>query len=343
MLFFAGILGLMAGATVFVALDPTTDDIDDETGTEPETAAVDEDGNSGAQIQIDTGPVAAPDEPPDSVVARHGGAGNDILSGGDDIDEIHGGAGNDQINGYGGNDTLSGAAGRDALYGNDGDDSLSGGDDADLLHGESGADTLAGDAGNDTLFGHLDDDILSGGEGADSLVGGSGDDVLQGNAGDDALHGGHDDDRLEGGAGQDTLFGGFGNDLVHGLGAQAGGEDSDYLNGGTGNDTLIGGRGDVLTGGDGADDFLLAQWDQPGDVLTVMDFDPDEDNLLLLYEDLGSDPDILVEPDANALGSVRVLVNGSELAVIHNGAGLTAADITLLPQGSPGAVELLRL
>ena len=167
--------------------------------------------------------------------------------------------------------------------------------------------------------------------------------MLQGNAGDDALHGGHDDDRLEGGAGQDTLFGGFGNDLVRGLGAQSDAGDSDYLNGGAGNDTLIGGRGDVLTGGEGVDDFLLAQWDQPGDVLTVMDFDPDEDNLLLLYEDLGGDPDILVEPDANALGSVRVLVNGSELAVIHNAAGLTAADITLLPQGSPGAVELLRL
>jgi Ca2+-binding RTX toxin-like protein len=68
----------------------------------------------------------------DSVVVAHlskpailvGGAGNDLLFGGDGNDSISGGAGADLLYGGAGDDTLNGGTGRDRLSGGSGDDVL---------------------------------------------------------------------------------------------------------------------------------------------------------------------------------------------------------------------------
>ena len=51
-----------------------------------------------------------------------GGAGDDMLTGGSDVDTLNGGAGDDELNGGTGNDTLTGGEGEDELTGGGGDD-----------------------------------------------------------------------------------------------------------------------------------------------------------------------------------------------------------------------------
>ena len=218
---------------------------------------------------------------------------------------------------------------------------MAGGSDADLLHGEAGTDSMSGDGGDDTLFGHSGDDILDGGAGADSLIGGFGADSLDGGEGSDALHGREGDDILRGGDGEDVLFGGDGADLIDG--SDDAGE-MDFLNGGNGDDVILVGAGDIATGGDGMDSFLLSQWQEDNGESTIMDFDRDEDNLVLLYEDTGgTDPEVEVRTDTADPDTGTIYVNGFQVATVHGGGDLSAAEITLLPQGSAGAAELVRV
>ncbi len=192
-----------------------------------------------------------------------GGAGNDLIVGHNQADDLSGGADNDLIQGNGGDDTIDGGAGNDSLAGGDGNDTLLGSDGLDLVYGEAGSDVIFGGAGNDQLWGDM---YKSGApfdgplDGNDYIDGGAGDDQLVGQGGDDTLIGGADNDLLFGDAGNDTLLGGAGIDELQG------GDGNDHLDGGTendrllgqaGNDTLLGGAGnDTLGGGDGND--LLA-------------------------------------------------------------------------------------
>jgi len=90
-----------------------------------------------------------------------GGAGNDILVGDNDgnelsglggNDSLSGGYGNDTLNGGGGNDTLNGGFGADKLYGSDGDDQFFAADYwVDNLYGGAGNDTATADAGLDLV------------------------------------------------------------------------------------------------------------------------------------------------------------------------------------------------
>ena len=119
-------------------------------------------------------------------------ADDNLLTGGNDNDEIYGGRGNDTLHGGGGHDRL---------------------------FGDSGNDELNGDAGNDTLGGGVGDDELNGGDGNDYLNGDDGNDVLRGGAGDDKLYGEHfgeGDDEIHGGPGHDVLWGGPGADKLYG-------------------------------------------------------------------------------------------------------------------------------
>lgn len=198
-----------------------------------------------------------------------GSLGNDVLTGGNDVDVINGSAGNDSIlgqdgddllNGGTGNDTIDGGNGADFLTGQEGDDSLRGGNDADTLKGLSGNDTLSGDngddfmegaEGNDSVFGGLGRDVLSGGDGDDSLDGGQHNDSIHGNLGNDLIRGSDGDDVIDAGAGADTVLAGNGHDNI------VGGDGDDLLGGFDGNDTINAGAGkDTLLGGDG-DDVLL--------------------------------------------------------------------------------------
>ncbi len=331
MLMFASFLSILAGAGIIATMDLSTDEVEEGTSAsdEPDDS---EDTNAPSQTA---------DFETNDILQIAGSADGDILSGSATADDITGHSGEDQINGYQGDDTISGGDDNDILHGASGDDLISGDAGHDIAHGEDGADTLSGGEGDDSLYGHMNDDALEGGAGADSLVGGFGDDALDGGDGDDALHGGYGDDTLDGGEGQDTLFGGDGNDLLSGLSPANDAQDTDFLNGGDGDDTLIGGGGDILTGGDGADQFTLG--DLGGDVQTIMDFNSAEDNLVLLYEDFQTEPDIEIRPSENAVNVAHILVNGVELAVVHGGADLVPADIALLPQGAANGPEVLRV
>jgi hypothetical protein len=97
-------------------------------------------------------------------------------------------------------------------------------------------------------------------------------------------------------------------------------------------------------GGDGLDTFLLSEWDQVGGPVTIVDFNVSEDSLVLMYEDSGNgDPEVDIRQDTNVPNRTEVLVDGIPVAIVMGGGGLSAADITLLPQGGPGATELLRV
>lgn len=86
------------------------------------------------------------------------------MFGGSNDDTLFGGAGNDLINGQQQDDDLFGQSGNDTLFGGDGFDLLDGG------------------TGNDTLFGGNSGDTLIGGAGIDVMDGGTGFDVFEFNA-----------------------------------------------------------------------------------------------------------------------------------------------------------------
>jgi Ca2+-binding RTX toxin-like protein len=261
-----------------------------------------------------------------------GSAGDEILAGQAGEDMIDGAAGDDQIGGRDGADTLLGNDGRDDLHGADGNDSLSGGAENDTLYGGSGDDALFGGGGDDLLFGQNGDDALTGGDGADSLHGGPGSDILRGGAGDDALHGGLGNDTLIGDTGADTLFGGDGDDLLNGILTDDQAQpDADFLNGGDGADTILAGSGDIVTAGRGTDFLTMGHWIT--DPVQVVDFDATEDSLIVVYDDTtGTDPMIELRPDDGGTDRVDLFLDGTHIASLAGGSGLTLSDIALVGQ-----------
>lgn len=280
---------------------------------------------------VDEGMPVSDDVPDteDEVQVLVGGAADDNLSGGDAGDSLTGAGGNDQLTGRGGDDALFGNAGRDVLDGGGGDDALMGHGGADLLQGGGGNDVLLGGMGHDSLSGSEGDDSLSGGSGADTLMGGEGQDTLSGAMGRDWLQGGAGDDLLTGGASQDTLDGGSGDDTL--FGATASGTDAavDYLNGGTGDDTMVLGTGDIAMGGHGADSFVLGQISDTISVAEIVDYDPAQDELVVLYDPAThADPSLTAEPVAGS-DDMTLLLDGVPVAVIRDAIGLDLSQITL--------------
>ena len=144
-----------------------------------------------------------------------GGAGNDLLAGGDLVDTLTGGAGNDVLFGYRGADLLSGGGGNDLLNGGQGSDTLDGGagtDRASYVGSTSGViiDFVAGAFGG----GHAAGDVLisiesvDGSEFNDVITGSPGAGQFFGMGGDDTLTGGTHAQLLAGGAGNDRLVAG---------------------------------------------------------------------------------------------------------------------------------------
>lgn len=107
---------------------------------------------------------------PEGINTIDGGAGNDIIIGGEQADLIYGGKGNDYI--YGGD-------GRNAIYGGANNDVIVGGYDNDRLFG---------DAGNDVIYGLDDYDVIDGGAGNDHLWGGKGPDSIETGKGNDTVY-----------------------------------------------------------------------------------------------------------------------------------------------------------
>lgn len=77
-----------------------------------------------------------------------GGAGNDVLNGGNGTDTLFGGAGDDTLFGGNGNDILDGGAGNDALFGGNGKDSLTWDQADNTIDGGNGQDTLVAAGGD---------------------------------------------------------------------------------------------------------------------------------------------------------------------------------------------------
>ncbi len=162
----------------------------------------------------------------------NGGAGNDVLFGGDANDALDGGAGDDYLFGRGGDDTLDGGLGGDWLSGGSGNDSADYSDrTGDVLAGigqipddgergegdniQTDVETVIGGSGNDrfntqftagvTFFGNDGADSMVGGSGNDTFFGGNGRDFMSGGAGDDSFFAQDGEiDTIRGGAGDDT-------------------------------------------------------------------------------------------------------------------------------------------
>lgn len=142
-----------------------------------------------------------------------GGAGDDLIRGGDLGNDLVGGDGNDTLVGGKLDDWLLGGAGDDVLFaGNVANVSFATSDIAAekvaLTTQGGNGDFLSGEAGNDRLYGGTGSDWLSGGAGVDHLVGGAGGDILVSGAGND--RGANGEARIFGGAGTDQYVFGFG-------------------------------------------------------------------------------------------------------------------------------------
>ena len=362
-----GLLGLLGALGAGLALDalfahPSSRSDEDDSlppeEDEADTAAQQGRGDflidAGAEDGTDTQAEAEPDPEQGAVASlqrseddpahlQHGSGRADKLYGGDQQDDqrdrIRGHEGDDQIIGYGGNDTLYGGRGDDVLTGDDGDlhatgeDRLFGGRGADTLSGDDGDDRLVGGADADRLVGGRGDDLLRGGYGTDTLMGGEGQDSLSGGKGDDWLEGGYGDDLLEGGRGSDTLDGSWGNDTLRGHVDGHDDGDVDFLNGGAGEDVLVAGAGDYLSGGDGADRFQLGDWLEQGDSARILDYDPAQDQIEVVYDPKAHpDPRLTLSPSGDQ-GDMALFLDGMPLAVVQNGAGLDLAAIRLTAAG----------
>jgi Ca2+-binding RTX toxin-like protein len=261
----------------------------------------------------------------------HGTDGADNLAGGGGNDRINGGGADDALTGGPGNDRLRGGTGKDALDGGDGNDTLAGGAGDDWMTAGQGNDALWSGTGNDWAAGQDGNDTLAGGAGNDSLIGGDGDDIARGGSGDDWLSGCAGNDALFGGRGADTVDGGSGNDTIWGQMPDPESEDADYLNGGDGDDTLHIGATDTATGGAGADSFLLHDHSSDTAPAVIADYTFGEDRIAILYDPARHPtPQITIEPADDDDGRLIVL-DGTPLALVTGGAGLTVDALLLQP------------
>jgi Ca2+-binding RTX toxin-like protein len=154
----------LTSVTVSGAEDLVFSNADGKLATFDASAAAGDIDASGANYVA--GEVGSP-----AAITITGGAGDDVLLGGDNVNTntIAGGAGDDEI---------TGGSLADDLSGGDGDDEISAGAGADSVSGGAGDDVLFGEDGNDTMQGGEGDDQLWGGNGADNMTGGGGADVF---------------------------------------------------------------------------------------------------------------------------------------------------------------------
>lgn len=154
--------------------------------------------------------------------------------------------------------------------------------DTDLVARLDDARSQSGDSGPvNALRGTDADETMTGIDSASNFFDASGGaDTVTGAMQNDTLAGGEGSDTIMGGAGDDVLFGGFVRET------RPDDMDADSLDGGSGDDTFLLGAGDIGTGGYGADIFATVQ-DAVG-TITITDFDPAEDALVIETADAGS-------------------------------------------------------
>ncbi|MET0287897.1 MAG: calcium-binding protein [Polyangiales bacterium] len=171
-----------------------------------------------------------------------GGAGNDVLLGGDAVDTVNGGPGNDTLSGGALADTLNGDDGADIIQGTaaaDGSDTINCGNETptntsiDIVSYDKRTNVITANLGSNTAGESGETDAVN--SNCEGVTGGSGNDSLTGDANDNVLSGGPGNDTLVGAAGNDTLNGGDGNDSFSEGATSNGG---DIFNGGAGIDTV---------------------------------------------------------------------------------------------------------
>ncbi|MEL6550563.1 MAG: calcium-binding protein [Pseudomonadota bacterium] len=350
MLMLAGLMGVMMMGAAFVGgLETDTEETEGDDDAAPELKDEAPVGDLGTLLIEADAPGAAPADPTPTAEALSEPAADagppaiegtetaDRLIGGDGGERIFGLGGNDELGGGGGDDLIDAGSGEDIVHGGAGNDSVLAGQGEDTVFGHDEDDDLHGEDGDDHLFGGLGDDDLSGGAGDDSLVGGSGQDALAGDTGDDSLEGMSGDDSLSGGLGEDVLFGGYGADSLDGRVLDKAGTDvdaPDFLNGETGDDTIFAGQGDHVSLGSGADTLFVGDWIE-GENATLSDYDPAEDNLVVVFDDsAGSAPHLALQAsDADPDAAVLTL-DGHPILTVNNGAGLSLDDVSLVPQSA---------
>ncbi len=311
------------------------------------------------------------------IVDALGGAGNDVLIGGDEANKLTGNGGSDHLDGGLGADILDGGAGNDTfVLGADvtgsgtrniqrADGSLM----AVSIAGLAGtADKVVGGAGYDTIIlerngksGFVADystapDYLSG---IEKIVGTDGNDVILLAAGSTAdggpitIEGGAGNDIIGGSNSADVINGGMGNDLIFGLGG------NDTINGGTGGDTFnyaVGEGVDTIDGG--ADpDALLTSGNATAEsaILTVTStgftLDVDGDGIVdvnatniesvVLYQAEGADKITVRGQDAGE--TITIAGNSNLLQVFGNGipsiAGISTSELTIEGKGGNDAIN----
>jgi Ca2+-binding RTX toxin-like protein len=103
--------------------------------------------------------------------------------------------------------------------------------------------------------------------------------------------------------------------------------EADFLNGGAGDDLILTGAGDYANGGEGSDAFAL-QDIQPGDPLVqITDFNPAEDEIVVLYDaTLHPSPELTLR---DVQGSSVLLLDDVPLASLTNGATVDLSAVQL--------------
>lgn len=193
-----------------------------------------------------------------------GTAGDDILIGTPEADNIQSGAGDDGLYGLGGDDTLAGGSGNDILAGGQGADHLDGGDGRDVAVYLSSAAGVTVDLGSSSaqIGGDAEGDVLVS---IEHITGSVHDDRLTGDDGTNVLRGAGGADYIDGGAGQDRAsyaYSSVGVDIdLARTGPQVGGDaEGDVLvsveniTGSDHDDRIVGDAGkNEIAGGAGAD------------------------------------------------------------------------------------------
>ncbi|WP_323782059.1 calcium-binding protein [Thalassovita sp.] len=262
---------------------------------------------------------------------------------GDDLIQVHDGA--SSVDAGAGNDTVTGSAASvtivDAGTGDDLIDMSAGeaGHASSLVVSGTGADTFMGGEGEDWFFG------------TSSFNGeqGTGGDIAYGNGGNDTLLGSYDADLIDGGDGDDFLS--SVRDVVEYHPSEGSGfpnvdaldyadSSADTLIGGEGNDTLTGDGMDVMTGGAGVDTFnAYLRPQDPGEAVTVTDFDPETESLTLTihFDEITTPPshwDDALDWEAGIIldlmeagGDTLVQFEGETLAVLQGVTGVPASAV----------------
>lgn len=227
--------------------------------------------------------------------------------------------GNDAVVGSNFGDTIVTGEGDDIANGRDGDDRVELGDGLDVY----GIDSRAGSFPDDVRpFSASDPGVA---------------DEAELEAGNDSIFGGTGDDDIADGYGSNLIVGNQGDDLL--IAIDQDGLSPDTIEGGFGADVIFADEGDMVsTGPEGdraADDVVIElpeALDAGYEAVTVVDYDPARDSLILLGTTalLDTDPSatdpVTVADTSDGTGSV-ISVAGVPVVVVEAVPGLTRADV----------------